>query len=140
MENTGSERAKRGERAVDENHGAEDSMVCPRVAALAEAGDGSVYADRLGGGWWAIRSKGDPGSGMYRWILDEMPGTQLHRAAVFGGLGKATVDLFGADLTAARTLMAKYLGVELEDMMDRWPLAHRPTRLCRAARRARGEI
>lgn len=140
MENAGFQRPRRGLRTQPENHGASDSMVSERVAALAEAGDGSVYSDRMGGGWFAIRSKGDPGTGMYRWILDELPGTKLHRAAVFGGVGKATVDLFGADLQAARTLVAKYLGIEVTEMVDAWPVAHRPTRLCRAARRARGEI
>lgn len=136
MENTGSERAKRGERAVDENHGAEDSMVSERVKGLAPAGDGSVYGARLGGGWWQIRSKGCPGAGMYRFSFDELPDGNL----IMHPTGATSIDLFGADIHAARALLAKFCHQTPEKFDGVYPVAHRPTRLCRAARRARGEI
>lgn len=50
------------------------------------------------------------------------------------------IDVFGADLAGARAALGRLAGATQDQLADTWPSAHRPTRLCRAARRARGEI
>lgn len=165
---TFSENAKKGRGSTGESHGAEDSpepaprgrrkvpqgvddsMAVPesdRVAGLAEDGPalGEVIAP---GGWRRVVSKSDPGVGFYRFRLDELPMSIGGRTRA-DALG-AVVEVFAENLTKARRMLALMSrgpfrslqggGVAtVPESPEVWPFAHRPTRLCKRARKARGE-
>lgn len=132
----------RGERKADD--GVEDShAVSERVRLLPEVGPvlGRAVAP---GGWREVISKEDPGTGFYRFTVEDYP------AAARGLVGNGgTIEVFASDLSHARRMLAlmsrgqrRPLGggvAEVPPSPEVWPFAFRPTRLCKRARQSRGE-
>lgn len=94
----------------------------------------------LSGGWRDIApDAGDLGSGFYRFAAKDLPGMPERRTM------SPTVDVFGADLAGAKAVLrmvvaqARRVKADLVDVKAAIPLAFRPTRLCKRARKARGD-
>lgn len=93
-----------------------------------------------------MRAKGDPGVGFYRFRASDAP-TLTKRYQSTG----ATVEVFAENLDKARRMVAllsrglvRPIGGASGDAIEVvapeiWPFQHRPTRLCKRARAARGE-
>lgn len=131
-------------------HGADDSMEIiesDRVRLLPVEGP-PLGRQIAPGGWREVISREDPGTGFYRFRVSELPlAIASHRRA---SDGFATVEVFAENLAKARRMLAlmspsrpislQGAGVAtVAEAPEVWPIAHRPTRLCKRARQARGE-
>lgn len=91
-------------------------------------------------GWRAVApDEGDLGSGFYRFRAKDIPGLpERSRMAT-------VLECFGTDLANARVHMriviaqARRVAVDSVDVSALYPFEFRPTRLCKRARKARGE-
>lgn len=115
--------------------GADDSL--PDILVIPErirtlASDGPVLGKPLGGGWYEVRSEGDPGSGFYDFDQAELPPMKFTPG-----------NIFARDLEDARRILIMFLASRpagtLPSDLPVFPKRHRPTRFCARARRARGE-
>ncbi len=91
-------------------------------------------------GWMdVLPTDGDLGSGFYRFAAKDIEGLPERSAMA------QTIECFGKDLGAAQYFLtalvakARKVSVASQPRLTTRPVAFRPTRLCKRARRARGE-
>lgn len=81
----------------------------------------------------------DPGTGFYRFAAADIEGLPER------SMMAKSIEVFGTDLRAAQTFLARLVNAAKKvnpktvEPLDVRPRAHRATRLCKAARKARGE-
>lgn len=118
-----------------------------RIALLPAEGPplGRVIAP---GGWREVISREDPGTGFYRFRVSELPWAFQNQSRSM--MDAASVEVFAENLEKARRMLALMSTSRVLDLKgtgvaagpvtpEVWPIAHRPTRLCKRARKARGE-
>lgn len=93
------------------------------------------------GGWVVLGAEApDQGSGFYRFAVKDLPGLPS-RSMMAGN----AIECFGTDLANARRHLqfvvgqARKVKPDQVDVSAVHPIAHRPTRLCKRARKARGQ-
>ena len=91
-------------------------------------------------GWMdVLPTDGDLGSGFYRFAAKDIEGLPERSAMA------QSIECFGKDLGAAQYFLtalvakARKVSVASQPRLTTRPVAFRPTRLCKRARRARGE-
>lgn len=98
--------------------------------------DGPVLGELMGsGGWRRVLNDGDPGVGFYRFRSADVPGAVTTQGN--------TIEVFAENLEKARAMVTllqrnRVPGVFASGVLAR-PFSMRPTRLCKRARKARGE-
>ena len=92
-------------------------------------------------GWMdVLETDGDLGSGFYRFAAADIEGLPERSAMA------QTIECFGKDLAAAQYFLtalvakARKVSVSAQPRLTTRPVAFRPTRLCKRARQARGEV
>lgn len=92
-------------------------------------------------GWMdVLETDGDLGSGFYRFAAKDIEGLPERSPMA------QTIECFGKDLAAAQYFLtalvakARKVSVAAQPRLTTRPVAFRPTRLCKRARQARGEV
>jgi hypothetical protein len=100
------------------------------------------------GGWREVISREDPGTGFYQFRVSELPLSIVGRGRTTSDF--PVVEVFAENLEKARRMLALMSrgpsrslqgggAATVPEPPEVWPIAHRPTRLCKRARQARGE-